>query len=60
MKTNWLKSKAPELYENASLVDLVKCQFEDGSLACVGLLCIPTEPCWAIRKKIRSGSSIIH
>lgn len=48
MKSEWQKYKLTELYENASPVDFVRCQFQDGSLACVGLLCIPIEPCWTI------------
>ena len=47
-KSEWQKYKLTELYEHASLVDLIKCQLEDGSLASVGLLCIPIEPCWTI------------
>jgi hypothetical protein len=48
MKTQWQKYKLTDAFENVPLVDLVKCQFEDGSLASVGLLCIPVEPCWTI------------
>ncbi|RAO73215.1 uncharacterized protein BHQ10_009227 [Talaromyces amestolkiae] len=47
-KTQWRKFRPMERLENIPLVDLVKCQFEDGTEAVVGLLCIPIEPCWTV------------
>lgn len=48
MRRKWRKYKLAEPFENIPLVDLINCQFEDGSVASVGLLCIPIEPCWAV------------
>ncbi|KAF4997744.1 hypothetical protein F66182_16330, partial [Fusarium sp. NRRL 66182] len=47
-KTQWRRFNPMKTFENIPLVDLIKCQFEGGSSAVVGLLCIPIEPCWTV------------
>jgi hypothetical protein len=47
-KIEWQKYELAGAFENVPLLDVVKCQFKDESLASVGILCIPIEPCWDI------------